>query len=126
MLLITFRPAETKPMLSVAEIYNIMTIIETLKDKRKSFIGVNSNKIDYARNEGFKEGLDWAISTIEDWNDWIRFDGNESDLPKQKVWLFNEINNDLFIGELFDLDGFPIHRFCSHYQLLKKPKKPNF
>ena len=40
-------------------------IIETLKAKHDSFIGNQKNNETQAENEGFKQGLEWAIDTIE-------------------------------------------------------------
>jgi len=40
-------------------------IIECLKNKHDSFIGSLKNNETIANSEGFKEGLAWAIGTIE-------------------------------------------------------------
>jgi hypothetical protein len=40
-------------------------IIENLNDKRKGFIGNLANTETVAKSEGFREGLAWAIDTIE-------------------------------------------------------------
>ena len=40
-------------------------IIEDLKSKRDGFIGNLKNKKTMANSAGFKEGLDWAIDSIE-------------------------------------------------------------
>lgn len=64
-----------------------------------------------------------SLQGIEDNNGWIKIE-SEEDLPKENVWLYNEGNNDLYIGMLFDLEGFPINRFATHYQPIVKPKPP--
>ncbi|HUX58311.1 MAG TPA: hypothetical protein VMV77_15165 [Bacteroidales bacterium] len=40
-------------------------IIESLKSKRDGFIGSLKNKKTVANSQGFREGLDWAIETID-------------------------------------------------------------
>jgi len=40
-------------------------IIESLRSKHSAFIGNRKDKITSANAEGFKEGLEWAIDTIE-------------------------------------------------------------
>ena len=40
-------------------------IIECLKDKHDIFIGKQTNAETQAENNGFKQGLQWAIGTIE-------------------------------------------------------------
>jgi hypothetical protein len=40
-------------------------IIECLKDKHDKFIGNQKNNETQAENKGFKQGLQWAIGTIE-------------------------------------------------------------
>jgi hypothetical protein len=39
--------------------------LESLKDKHKAFIGNRKDQITSANAEGFKQGLAWAIETIE-------------------------------------------------------------
>ena len=40
-------------------------IIECLNDKRRGFIGSLKDKITVAHSDGFRDGLAWAIDTIE-------------------------------------------------------------
>jgi len=40
-------------------------IIDCLKDKHDKFIGKQTNAETHAENRGFKQGLRWAIGTIE-------------------------------------------------------------
>ena len=40
-------------------------IIKCLKDKHDNFIGSQKNNETQAENKGFKQGLEWAICTIE-------------------------------------------------------------
>ena len=40
-------------------------IIECLKDKHNNFIGSQKNNETQAENRGFKQGLEWAIGSIE-------------------------------------------------------------
>jgi hypothetical protein len=40
-------------------------IIECLNDKRKGFIGNLKDEKTVAHSQGFRDGLDWAIETIE-------------------------------------------------------------
>jgi len=40
-------------------------IIECLNDKHDKFIGKQTNEVTQAENKGFKQGLQWAIGTIE-------------------------------------------------------------
>jgi L-fucose isomerase-like protein len=39
--------------------------LQSLKDKHKAFIGNRKDQITSANAEGFKQGLAWAIETIE-------------------------------------------------------------
>jgi hypothetical protein len=39
--------------------------LKSLKDKHKAFIGNRKDQITSADAEGFKQGLSWAIGTIE-------------------------------------------------------------
>ena len=39
--------------------------LQSLKEKHKAFIGNRTNQITSANADGFKEGLAWAIDTIE-------------------------------------------------------------
>jgi len=40
-------------------------IIECLTDKHDHFIGKQTNEVTQAENKGFKQGLQWAIETVE-------------------------------------------------------------
>jgi hypothetical protein len=40
-------------------------IIGCLTDKHDKFIGKQTNEVTQAENKGFKQGLQWAIGTIE-------------------------------------------------------------
>ena len=40
-------------------------IIECLNDKHDKFIGKQTNEVTQAENKGFKQGLQWAIGTVE-------------------------------------------------------------
>jgi len=40
-------------------------IIECLTDKHDHFIGKQTNEVTQAENKGFKQGLQWAIGTVE-------------------------------------------------------------
>ena len=40
-------------------------IIECLTDKHDHFIGKQTNEVTQAENRGFKQGLQWAIGTVE-------------------------------------------------------------
>ena len=40
-------------------------IIECLQNKQDNWIGKQTNEITQAENKGFKQGLGWAIGTIE-------------------------------------------------------------
>ena len=39
--------------------------LQSLKDKHKAFIGNRKDQITCANADGFKQGLAWAIGTIE-------------------------------------------------------------
>jgi hypothetical protein len=40
-------------------------IVECLQDKHDKWIGKQTNEVTQAENKGFKQGLEWAIGTIE-------------------------------------------------------------
>ncbi len=44
---------------------DIIRTLNNLKSKRDCFIGNLANSETIANSEGFKEGLDWAIESIE-------------------------------------------------------------
>ncbi|HHX80541.1 MAG TPA: hypothetical protein GX692_05725 [Acholeplasmataceae bacterium] len=45
--------------------YALHSALKSLKDKHKVFIGNRKDQITSANAEGFKQGLAWAIGTIE-------------------------------------------------------------
>jgi len=49
-------------------------IIECLKDKHDHFIGKQTNNEKQAENKGFKQGLQWAIGTVESLESSAEFD----------------------------------------------------
>lgn len=49
-------------------------IIECLTDKHDHFIGNQANEVIQAKNEGFKNGIQWAIGTIESLESSAEFD----------------------------------------------------
>jgi hypothetical protein len=49
-------------------------IIECLNDKHDHFIGKQTNEVIQAENKGFKQGLQWAIGTIESLESSAEFD----------------------------------------------------
>lgn len=64
-----------------------------------------------------------SLQGIEINNGWIRID----DFVKytdEKFWIFNSHINDLYQGQLFDDDMFPINRYATHYKPIEKPKLP--
>jgi hypothetical protein len=49
-------------------------IIECLTDKHDKFIGKQTNEVTQAENKGFKQGLQWAIGTVESLESSAEFD----------------------------------------------------
>ena len=49
-------------------------IIECLKDKHDHFIGKQTNEVTQAENIGFKQGLQWAMGTVESLESSAEFD----------------------------------------------------
>ena len=64
-----------------------------------------------------------SLKGIENNNGWMRIDDFVK-YTNEKFWLFNSHLNDLYQGQLFDDDMFPINRYATHYQPIKKPKQP--
>ena len=64
-----------------------------------------------------------SLKGIENNNGWMRIDDFVK-YTNEKFWLFNSHLNDLYQGQLFDDDMFPINRYATHYQPIKKPKFP--
>ena len=76
MLLITFRPAETKPMLSVAEILKIMSIPKTIADQYQDFFNFMNQEHDLIltideMNEIISEVEKLKKNLIEDEEDYL-------------------------------------------------------
>ncbi len=57
-------------------------IAECLKDKKEAFIGNMKNRITKANAEGFKEGLLWAIDTIETLSEKAEFEETAREVMK--------------------------------------------
>lgn len=115
---------------------------ETVKDHVDENGWINCKDIDYFKDCGFMRdqvhyidnGREWdnfkiifwripSLQGIENNNGWIRID----DFVKytdEKFWIFNSHTNDLYQGQLFDDDMFPINRYATHYQPIQKPKLP--
>lgn len=64
-----------------------------------------------------------SLQGIEHNNGWIRIDDFVK-YTNEKFWIFNSHINDLYQGQLFDDDMFPINRYATHYQPIEKPKLP--
>ena len=64
-----------------------------------------------------------SLKGIENNNGWMRIDDFVK-YTNEKFWLFNSHINDLYQGQLFDDDMFPINRYATHYQPIEKPKPP--
>lgn len=64
-----------------------------------------------------------SLKGIENNNGWIKIDDFVK-YTNETFWLFNSHINDLYQGQLFDDDMFPINRYATHYQPIEKPLKP--
>lgn len=64
-----------------------------------------------------------SLQGIENNNGWVIIDDFVK-YTNEKFWIFNSHTNDLYQGQLFDDDMFPINRYATHYQPIEKPKLP--
>ena len=79
------------------------SVLEILKDKHKVFIGNRKDQITSANAEGFKQGLDWAIGTIETAIEQEQF---EEQYYKEQEELIS-LQNRYKYKEGGNCDGFP-------------------
>ncbi len=77
--------------------------LQSLKDKHKAFIGNRKDQITSANAEGFKEGLAWAISTIEHYIELGNFQEQYNREEAERIALQNRYVYD----EGGNCDGFP-------------------
>ena len=77
--------------------------LQSLKDKHKAFIGNRTDQITSANAEGFKEGLAWAIGTIEIAIEQERFEEEHNKEQEELILLENRYRYD----ESGNCDGFP-------------------
>jgi acetamidase/formamidase len=74
--------------------------LESLKDKHKAFIGNRKDQITSANAEGFKQGLAWAIGTIE-----TAIEQEQEQYNKEQEELISLQNRYKYEGG--NCDGFP-------------------
>ena len=77
--------------------------LESLKDKHKAFIGNRKDQITSANAEGFKQGLAWAIGTIETAIEQEQFEEQYNKEQEELISLHNRYKYD----ESGNCDGFP-------------------
>ena len=77
--------------------------LESLKDKHKAFIGNRKDQITSANAEGFKQGLAWAIGTIETAMEQEQFEEQYNKEQEELISLQNRYKYD----EGGNCDGFP-------------------
>ena len=78
--------------------------LEILKDKHKAFIGNRKDQITSANAEGFKQGLAWAIETIETAIEQEQFKEQYNKEQEELILLQNRYKYDEGGG---NCDGFP-------------------
>ena len=87
--------------------YKIMnalhSALKSLKDKHKAFIGYRKDQITSANAEGFKQGLAWAIDTIEIAIEQEQFEEQQNKEQEELISLENKYKYD----ESGNCDGFP-------------------
>jgi hypothetical protein len=77
--------------------------LKSLKDKHKAFIGNRTDQITSANADGFKEGLAWAIGTIEIAIEQEQFEEQHNKEQEELISLQNRYKYD----ESGNSDGFP-------------------
>ena len=77
--------------------------LQSLKEKHKAFIGNRTDQITSANAEGFKQGLAWAIETIETAIEQEQFEEQHNKEQEELISLHNRYKYD----ESGNCDGFP-------------------
>lgn len=77
--------------------------LQSLKDKHNAFIGNRKDQITSANAEGFKQGLSWAIETIETAIEQEQFEEQYNEEQEELILLQNRYKYD----EAGNCDGFP-------------------
>ena len=77
--------------------------LQSIKDKHKAFIGNRKDQITSAEAEGFKQGLVWAIGTIETAIEQEQFEEQYNKEQEELISLQNRYKYD----EGGNCDGFP-------------------
>ena len=77
--------------------------LQSLKEKHKAFIGNRKDQITSANAEGFKQGLAWAIETIETALEQEQFQEQYNREEAERIALQNRYVYD----ESGNCDGFP-------------------
>jgi len=106
-------------------------VLQTLIDKRNSFIGSLKNEITLAEAKGFRQGLDWAIDVINSTNysennGWIKIE-SEGDLKniEKSYKSYHGAINDFVYESTFNyqtlLEKYKQNEL-SHYQPVQKPQ----
>ena len=77
--------------------------LQSLKDKHKAFIGYRKDQITSANADGFKQGLAWAIDTIEIAIEQEQFEEQQNKEQEELISLENKYKYD----ESGNCDWFP-------------------